>query len=435
MFGMNFMGTLGDMTRGIFNKMSGAGGTGDLSGAEVAIRPRLSPAVITALLRQDSLLAQAVEAMPEDVIRAWRTQDNNDEAWAEAEKKFKVKAVLMQALSWTEAFGGCIVVPRYDASVVSAQMMAQPKPDSIPPGSLLGFKVYMPGQLKAHWDGFKLNMQGDRDLPERFRVEDKYGNHIIIHHTWAVQFQGIPVTEVYDNRHYVDDLSHHFGESRVDRMYDALMRMNIALQNMSHMLARANLDVYSVQGLANQVAGCASTDEMQEAIKGAIMRAGVAVQSASIYQPIVIDAEEEIKRHGLGTGSGSIDKMSEVLIGGYVAVTRVPRTRLTGEQTSGLSNNDDGSLKHYYDRCATFRELWLTEPLADVDAILAMDQGLEIGSWQYNNLWQLTAKEEAEVNKNQAAADKVYLEADGIDIADKIVGRLSRKGIYGGDDA
>src|SRR5690606_24255708 len=88
----------------------------------------------------------------------------------------------------------------------------------------------------------------------------------------------------------------------------------------------------------------------------------------------------------------------------------IPVTRLTGEQQTGLSGADSGSLRNYYDSVRSVQELEYTPSLAPLDDMIIRSAtgSRDPAIWySWRPLWTMDDKQRAEVDK---------LEAEGVDI-------------------
>ena len=310
-------------------------------------------------------------------------------------------------------------MPRYDVSAVGIAQLAAPfrQPRA---GSLLGFKVMAPHHLSG--SGRRNGERQANGLPMWYQIKDgATGNSIEVHHSWTLPVWGPASYRLHTS--HAGTLHGALGQSRVDLIYDDFERMASGLQSMMHMLAKANIDVLKVNGLADALSLCTTTEQMQEALFGLLQSHTHTIQGANIYQPMVIDAQEDLKRQSVSS-AGDAPAIG-TLIDMFVAATRVPRTRLLGEQAKGIGNGGDADLTHYYDRCGAMRERRLTPVLNWADTLIAADQGLRQVMWEYAPLWTPKPKEQAETDKVNAEVDTAYLAMDIPFLRAKIARRVA----------
>jgi uncharacterized protein len=420
----------------IWDRMTGKGGAGDHSGnLGIKLRPDKSEQEIDELLNHSGLLRSACEVMSEDIVRAWRRRTDGNEAWINAEETFDYRSVVERALISAEAYGGCFVVPRFPARTVSEAVLGAPFRQ--PSGkSFLGFDVLSPSELRIP-SGNDLIIDPVTRLPNylTFKTEGKNAaQDVKIHSSWLFPVRGaMRFGRVRSGFATAMNCSKLLGQSRVDLIFDDFARLASGLENLEHILNKANIDVLKIQELANTLKNCASTDEMQRAIQNLLMTATFTIQGANTYQPMVIDAGETLERHSIG--SGNQVQIVQEFMSVFTAVTRIPRTRLLGEQAKGLGNGGESDLTLYYDRCASMRERRATRLLNWMDGIVAKDQGLTAGAWEYNPLWQLSAKDKAEIEAKQADRDVKYAGLDIPFMTSRIARGLSENGTYAFSDA
>ncbi len=416
------------------NPKSGAGGDGDMGGGVLLGKSRLTAHTIELLLRSEPFMRTAMEIMGEDVIRAWRTfpkEKGEVSSYHKLEADLDFKKTLLRALYWTDAFGGALIVPRYDKESVGLEDMAgEFDPDEVE-GELLGWKVYAPHHLKpwAPNGAREVPVQAVNGLPETYEVKTSDGTQEIkIHHSWTIPMFGLMSSETPK----MSGNSCHgmFGESRADLIFTHMSRAVGGLQNMAHLLEKSNIDVLKVAGLAAALAECTTTEEIRKTVSQVLQRAEASVQVASNKQPMVLDESESLDREGLSTGADAAVKMTDTLVNAYVSATRLPRTKLMGEQAKGLNNGGEVDLTHYYNRVEGIREDRCTRVLNSMDEIVSSSLGQEAPPWQFGSLTSVTPKDKAEIEAKRAQRDKHYADIDLPFARTKIATELDRAGVY-----
>lgn len=411
----------------VWNRLTGQGGDGDHGAlSDVKPRPDIAAGQIEELLEHSPLIRTACEAMAEDIVRAWRTYPTDGARWIDADELFDTRSVVERALFYAEAFGGAIILPRYPENILSADQLALPA-RKIRAGSLLGFMVLAPHQLSAS-SRRDLKYDPVNNLPMAYElpVADSRTGKIEIHASWTKPVFG--AMRVTRPSAHANGLNMRFGLSKVDLIFNDFSRLISGLQNLSHLLTKSNIDVLKVAGLADAMKGCSGPEEMARKIQGLLQTATFTLKGANNMQPMVIDSEESLERKGLA--SGNPQAYVELFLQVFVAATRVPRTRLLGEQAKGLGNGGDVDLTNYYDRCANVRERRATPIINWIDSLVATDQGLSPMAWDYAPLWQMTAKEKAEIEAKQAETDLRYLGQDIPFMLSKVVARLAGNATY-----
>ncbi len=416
---------------GLINQQSGMGGAGDHSGAQVSFGRDLNPLEIAQWMDRERILRNAIEAKPDAIARVWRSYGEDRDDWIEADEKFDIKGNCETALNYAAAFGGAFIMPRFDVSAVDDEQISeefrQPRA-----GSLLGWKIFCPQDLRTPTTmRGKTETQPGTDLPMLYEVKNMVGGkNLKIHHSWTIPVFG---ATCYSRRtgQVAHDLTGALGVSEVQMISDHLTRALSGLQQLSHMLAKANIDTLQSAGVSAAKESCEpGSPEMQQMITHMLQDAAAAVQGASVYQPVILDLEEKLDRLGLSSGATASVGMVETLIGAFVAATGVPRTLILGEQGKGLNNGGEADLRNFYDSVSALRESRLTPVLNRIDEIVAADQGLSQVEWEYKPLFEPSEKERAEIEAKNAERDAKYLSADIPYITSRVAERLQREKVY-----
>lgn len=95
------------------------------------------------------------------------------------------------------------------------------------------------------------------------------------------------------------------------------------------------------------------------------------------------------------------------------SVSRIPAMILTGISPSGLNASSDGEIRAFYDWISSQQEAFWRHPLDICLKLLMLNLWGEIDgsiTFEFNPLWQVSAKEESEINLNNANADGVLLD-------------------------
>lgn len=381
------------------NWLTGQGGSGDHGGApSIDFRHDKSPEEIGELLAHSPLMRIACESYAEDITRAWRSHSTQAQKMMLLEEQFEMRDVVEKAIFYAEGYGGAFIIPRYAETVVSVQALAKPRKPGLKNG-LLGFGVYAQHQLSVATNTQTLLQPNG--LPMYYSIQG--APNIRIHHSWLFALKGM--SKVSNCHSHSMSLSriNALGQSRVDHIYDDFSRMAAGYSALSHILVKGNIDILAIKGLAEALSNCSDEGSMQTVLQKLVMQASATVTGANSFQPIVIDSEEKLERKG-GNHTGAADIVRELQTM-FVAATRIPRTRLFGEQAKGLGNGGEADLTIYYDRCAAYRERRCTSLVNWVDAIMAPGTRTK---WEYNPLWELSSKDQVEVDSKQAIIDTAY---------------------------
>ena len=172
------------------------------------------------------------------------------------------------------------------------------------------------------------------------------------------------------------------------------------------MIYETNVDIMKVKGLMNYL----QTAEGEKLIRKRFALAGVL---KSFNNMMLLDTEEEFQNK-TNTFSGLpdlIDRFSQILS----AATDIPATRLLGSSASGMNATGEGDLKNYYDMIRSKQNFTYKPQLDYFDQIMIMSLRLKPEDdykYKFNSLFQLSDKEQADLDYTKSQRDQIYLDRD-----------------------
>ena len=110
------------------------------------------------------------------------------------------------------------------------------------------------------------------------------------------------------------------------------------------------------------------------------------------------------------------------------SVSRIPAMVLTGISPSGLNASSEGEIRAFYDWIKSQQQSFWYHPLDICIKVIMLHLWGEIDQaigFEFNPLWQTSAKEESEIRANNANADATYVDR-GVLSPEEIRGRLAR---------
>jgi phage-related protein (TIGR01555 family) len=363
-----------------------------------------------------SWLANAIVTIPvEDMIREgitvkWDGITKDDAAIIKrAERKFRLKSVQHEGLTWGRLFGGAAVIPIIDGHAFDQPLdMA-----SIRKGSLRGFMV---------WDRTWVIPQGgapDRDFnspnygkPLFYRVRH---SSVEVHWSRVFRFEGrlIDYDDFLANNFWHDSELRHVVTSMTD--YDG------SKENVASMLWEAKLDVIKTS-LAKMIA-------MKDGGASVEKRYRDAALGKSNHRLLLINNDEEYDSKVLQFGG--LDNVLGFFAIDACGAARIPMVKLFGQSAPGMNSTGDNDVRLYYDRVSGEDERVRLPPLTLMYEVMIrseldrLPEGFEICP---NPMWQLSAKDLAAIQFQRAQADALY-EKIGLPIA-AIFKRLRDEGTY-----
>lgn len=129
----------------------------------------------------------------------------------------------------------------------------------------------------------------------------------------------------------------------------------------------------------------------------------------------------------INTPLSGVREIVEMSLNLLTAVWRIPKIKYIGEGEGGLNASSKEQMRSFYDYIMSVKEKCFTQPLETVLKIFQLNLGLDIDEalgFKYPQMWDMDDKEKAELNKQQADRDAIYL-ANGVLSQEEVRRRLS----------
>lgn len=354
---------------------------------------------LNALYRTDWAAGKIVDIIPDDMTREWRSftgdmEPKIIERLVDEENRLKLRTMFNEAHKWSRLYGTAFIVMSIDDGQT---------PDT--PLDISKIKKNGLRHIKAV-DRHRINnaeiqpvsdpMDSNYGFPEFYRFVD---TSIKIHHSRVLRFDGvtIPFDEFRRNDYNSDSV--------LSRLYDALTNMATVTNGSASMIYESNVDIVKVKGLMNHLASADGESLLRK-------RFGLAKVMKSFNNMLLLDNEEEFtsKSNKFAGIPDLLDKFALFLS----AASDIPATRLLGSSASGLNATGEGDLKNYYDTVRS-DQIATYKPLLDYfDQIMAKSLGIneEDLEYEFNSLFQMTPKEQSDIEFVNAQRDALYLDRD-----------------------
>lgn len=124
-----------------------------------------------------------------------------------------------------------------------------------------------------------------------------------------------------------------------------------------------------------------------------------------------MEAEELVQ---VNTPLSTLDALQAQALEHMCVVSRIPAMILTGISPSGLNASSDGEIRVFYDWIAACQMSTWHDPIDTMIKLIMLNLWGEIDDsidFEFNPLWQLTAKEEAEIRRMDMETDRGYTDA------------------------
>lgn len=150
----------------------------------------------------------------------------------------------------------------------------------------------------------------------------------------------------------------------------------------------------------------------------------------SFNRTLLLDADEDYEKKS--NAFSGLDKVMQQFMVDVSGAADIPMTRLFGQSAGGLNATGDNDVRNYYDMVSAKQEAEVRPQLDYLYQILVRS---ELGSmpddfrFDFNPLWQVSATEQATIDKTNADRDKVYLDA-GVVTEGLVAKELKERGTY-----
>jgi phage-related protein (TIGR01555 family) len=353
-------------------------------------RPKLD-----AMYRQSWVCGKVVDTYAEDMTRAGITisgsiTPTDTKRLQKRLARLGVWSGLLETIKWGRLYGGAIAFMDIDGQDPSTPLMK----DTVGRGQFKGLRVFDRHQC---WpDVENLVPSGPKaGLPSSYSVvsDPTMGTPVglRIHHSRCVRYQGIQLPRwqaVGENL---------WGESILERMFDRLLGFDTATAGAANLVHRAHLRVARVKDFRKALVtgGEAENDILK------FFRLVAYLQGTEGIT--VLDAEDEYAGHTY-TFAG----LSDVLLSfgqQLSGASDIPLVKFFGQSPAGLNATGESDIRNYYDGVNSQQKARLEDPM---ETLLDITHRSELGcppaddfDFDFAPLWQMSAKEKAEIAKQK----------------------------------
>lgn len=328
--------------------------------------------------------------------RAWQGEDDQITALEAEEKRLGVVQVVRSALTVARHQGGAVIVPvGLPGSNASPLRLDAIRQGQVQRFVVLGREEITPGPIDRN------PLSPGYGLPEYWTIG---ADQIRLHSSRVILVNGRVAPGSDLRRPEI------WGQPIWSHLWRSVTAADGAAEVIAALMAEAKIDVVSIPGLTDML----MTPKGEEAM---MRRWNAVARLKRVGNVLLIDGGPE--REGTKAEEwdqkqvtwGGLPETARTLLTVMAGAADIPVTRLTGEQQTGLSGSDAGSLRNYYDQVAARQKLDIEPAIAPLDEILirsalgARDPDLW---YQWRPLWQMDAKQLAEIDKLEAEVAAIY---------------------------
>lgn len=399
-------------TDSMANALSGLGGAGDKGAANsvnLNARP-MSKAEMSVLYRFNGFARRIVEAEADEALKSGFTvvvSSGESDPFTDAFNALKLEQALFKASTAARKFGGGAILIGADDGAASLR-----EPLNLTTVRGLRFLVVA--------DCTELQVaEYDRDIAsDNFKLPLIYtytprgigpsdvGATYQWHHTRVIRFDGLqlnPDEEVSNNG---------WGDSVLEACKQQIFSFSVLEQGISHLVNEYEVQVLGIRGLRDM----AASPNGREAVRN---RALLFHQTKGLARLAVLDADGETFNRSTLQASGIADLYDRTATS-LAGAAKIPVSRLFGTPPKGLSTDDRGAMRSWYDQLSKARRLVYRPAILRICEVLRAagvvripeDAKLDV-SWPA--LEEPTETERADARLKNAQADEIHWRIGALD--------------------
>ncbi len=379
------------ITDNYVNTVAGIGGGRDIAtqgGFTSTKRLEFNYEELAALYESNGFAQKCIDTVPDEMTREWRTFDGiispeEIELLTGAEETFNIVELFNNAQKSANHFGNAYLLLDVDGTGEPDEPLDI---NSIREGSLRSIilldKTKMAG-TKPETDPFSKNY-------ENFSMYTPTGSQVSIHHSRVLVFSG------KKNLGYMKTRKSYYDDSLLTSLYQDLRDIQAAAGVLGNLIITGTTEVWKIKNLFASIQDAETEEDMRKFISSAnALR--------SHLNAIVTDADFDLDT--ITRDTTNTVEIFNLMVRTLVAKTGIPVTKFLGEAATGFQATGEGDRISYYDHVKQKQVTQFNPKLKTIDKILSLHLGLLVDadlSYTWNALFQLSAKEQAEVNKTNA---------------------------------
>jgi uncharacterized protein len=388
-----------------------------VAGASFMASPRLPDQLAENLYHDNDMAAKVCDALPRAGLRkGFRVVFGDDadleqaEAIQSAWDDSGARTKFLSAAIWARVFGGAGVLLGIDDGQPMDQPVDENRIRAIRYMTVLDKRDITPaswynepgaekfGQPKLfRLNSFSIIGAGDGGMA----LSNATAAGALIHESRIITFPGAHTSLRRKLR------NEGWDESVLQRVHEVLREFGTGWQAVAHLMQDASQGVFKIKGLIDMVA---SGDK--ETLHNRMQLVDI---SRSVARAIMVDAESESFERVHASFAG-LPELLRMLILRLAGAAEMPATVLMGMAPAGMNATGESDIRIWYDAVQD----WQTEVMKPrIERVLRLlllakesDLQGEPDGWEvkFNPLWQMTDKEQAELEKLVADKDAVYID-------------------------
>ena len=380
------MGTVTRLFDGLANVLTGRGTTADRSSFNFWQRRFTDPQQIENAYLSSWLHRKIIDIPAQDMVRAgrdWDAEDDQIAAIEKEEKRLGYWAKLYEALTLGRLGGGAILIGLGDDP-------SQPLPANIRPQQIQYLTVL------SRWRLTIGDMEMDPALPtfgqpRYFRLAGT-SQQIDIHPSRVVCFKGLPIPAIrvatWEDRFW--------GMSVVEAVDEAVQQATSACAGFASLIDEAKIDVFRFSGTVEQLSLPGGEEKLMKRVE-------LTNTGKSVHRAVILDKEDEWEQRQL-----SLAGVRDVIItydARVAGAADIPATRLFGKAPDGMNATGEGDLANYFQSIGAKQDMQLRPAMQQLDAVVLPSAGVKAElPWTFSTLMVLTEQQAADIELKEAQA-------------------------------
>lgn len=379
---------------GFTNLMSNLGQANAKTGANQYARRIVTKQQADDAYSSSTWFGKIIDIRADDAVRegrSWKGDKEQIEAIEAAENDLNYWSKVNQAIKWADLYGGAVIIPDLPGNSASPL-----NPERITKGGVKFLSVLSRHSIQA--EGIDRNpLSPNFGGAERYKVQTSAGTSLVFHPSRVILFNGRNVGDTADRT----DI---WGQSLWEHLADSILASDSGGAVIAALLQEAKVDVVRINEFMESI----GNDQVEAAH---MKRWQMVAMLKSVSNLMLLDGSDEWDQKTVNWSG--IPEAVQTLLTIMAGAADIPLTRLTGQQSKGLSNDGAGDLRNYYDSVKAKQKLQFTPRLKPLDDILIRtalgDRPKDIW-YTWNPLWQPSDKERAETQKIRAETFKIELD-------------------------
>lgn len=316
--------------------------------------------------------------------------------------RLDAKAHFTEALRWSSLTGGAVIVLVTDQGTLQEELNVNAL------NQILELRVYSVDRVSAGQGKYADASKPKYGMPITYEIKPASGQSYSVHESRLLPVPGDPTLRPDSSGLWFK------GRIGVSRAYAALLRYDEACRKALQIMERKQQPVYGMTGMAKSLAAAERPGMANVGEQLVQKRIGFVDSARGVLNTIAIDGDDKYQLHDLSLAN--IDSVLGEMQVSASAEAGIPVTLLFGRSPSGMNATGEADFKGYNAMVDGQRERKARPALERLLSLIYAQNSLKGNkpsdwSLDFPQLEEMTDKELAEIEKLQAEARKIDLEA------------------------